>query len=229
MGSICASVPRFPPSSLRLQACDCCSCFLCFVVSVHQRTLTLCSPPTIQHGNVCDFDFNNLLHASTSVPTAAACQEKCVHLDRCSNFAFYTLDTRPSTTLCVLLRSCEHWTSCQSIENCVSAISGPNTPSVLDVCGSDLQGKGCKGAEVLSQHYQISQPKQCQALCEANESCRFFTQAGADLCILHPSCNSTKPCSSCISGPAGPGWDEGMTYRPPDSSVGRLDPKFEHP
>jgi len=172
--------------------------------------LNPCSPPTIQHGNVCDFDFNNLLHASTSVPTATACQEKCVHLDRCSNFAFYTLDTRPSTTLCVLLRSCEHWTSCQSIENCVSAISGPKTPSLQDVCGSDLQGKGCKGAKVLSQHYQISQPKQCQALCEANPSCRFFTQAGADLCILHPSCNTTEPCSSCISGPAGPGWDEGL-------------------
>ena len=177
---------------------------------LHAASASSCDE-AFQHDVVCTMDYNNLLSSTTTIATVTDCQEKCLSTDGCNHFTFLrTSPTNSSSPVCSLLRSCETKTTCSSSENCVNSISGAKTPSIRDACCSGLSGKICKGKfdRILSQHFQISSPDQCQALCQAHPECRYFTQISGDICFLYNTCNQTESCSSCTSGPANPSWYE---------------------
>merc|ERR1719495_368787 len=44
---------------------------------------------------------------------------------------------------------------------------------------------------------------QCQNSCRNNTECNFFSYIGSQ-CFLLASCNTTEPCSGCMSGPPSP-------------------------
>ena len=164
----------------------------------------------LQHNVVCTLDYNNLLSSTTTISTATDCQEKCLHTDGCNHFTFLTSSSPPtnsSSAVCSLMRSCERKTTCSSSQNCVKSVSGAKTPSIRDACCSGFSGKICKG-QFISQHFQIASPEQCQALCQVDSECRYFTQVSGDICFLYNTCNLTESCSSCTSGPADPSWEE---------------------
>ena len=153
-------------------------------------------------------DCNNLLSSTTTIGTVKESQEKCLHTSGCKHFTFLTTSASKSTsTVCALLRSCETSIPCSSTQNCTKALSGAKNPSIRDACCSVLSGKICK-AEILSQHFQIVSPGQCQALCQAHSGCRYFTQISGDICFLYNSCKVTESCSTCTSGPVNPSWEE---------------------
>ena len=185
------------------------SMFLLLIL-LHAASASSCDQ-ALQHDVVCTMDYNNLLSSTTTIPTVTDCQEKCLSTDGCNHFTFLrTSPTNSSSPVCSLLRSCETKTACSSSQNCVNSVSGAKTPSIRDACCSGLTGKICKGKfdRILSQHFQISSPDQCQALCQAHPECRYFTQISGDICFLYNTCNQTESCSSCTSGPANPSWYE---------------------
>ena len=176
---------------------------------LHAASASSCDE-ALQHDVVCTMDYNNLLSSSTTILTVTGCQEKCLHTDGCDHFTFFTTAaTKPSSTVCALLRSCETSTPCSSFQNCTKALSGAKTPSISDACCSGLSRKMCKG-NFLSQHFQIAGPEQCQGLCQeySDSGCRYFTHISGGICFLYSTCNATESCSTCTSGPVDPTWEE---------------------
>ena len=163
----------------------------------------------LKYDTICAIDFVSTIAILPAINTEVTCQAECANLHDCSHFTFFTSSTQPATTSCALLRSCpaNTTTTCSSVSWCSMAVTGPQTPAIVDSCCTGLANKACKG-ELLAQHFQDGGPGQCQDFCRRQSGCRFYSQYSDTTCFLYATCPTTQPCSVCTSGSISPDWDQ---------------------
>ena len=178
---------------------------------IHLENFAATDWDTINYDPICATDLVSTIAVVPSIKNEVLCQAECTNLHSCSHFTYFTSSTEPPTTSCALYRSCptNTTTKCSRDPGCSMAVTGPQTPSILDSCCTGLTNKACQG-ELLAQYFDSNNPADCQRLCREKGRCKFYTQYSDTVCLLYAGCQTTKPCSVCTSGPVSPGWNQCM-------------------
>ena len=130
-----------------------------------------------KYDTICGTDLVSTIGVIPSIHNEVLCQTECSNIHSCSHFTYFTSSSEPPTTSCALYRSCptNTTTKCSTDSRCSMAVTGPQTPSILDSCCTGLTNKACIG-EFLAQHFDSQGPADCHKLCRENGRCKFFTQ-----------------------------------------------------
>jgi len=131
------------------------------------------------------------------------CQDECVETTGCSNFMFTEFTS--GNTECFLLRSCDANStySCSSEPDCLMAISGPATPSLVESCCEGFEDVSCEAKYEVGHEFDVFGEQACQQMCRDNIDCAYWTLYGG-VCFFYSDCGTPEACTSCTSGAAFP-------------------------
>ena len=114
---------------------------------------------------------------------------ECVETSGCEFFMFVEFTT--GTTDCFLLRSCEanSTSACSDEPDCLMAVSGPVTPSLVDSCCEEFEDVQCDPKYEVGHESEVFGEQACQQLCRDELSCSYWTLFG-DVCFFYSDCGT---------------------------------------
>ena len=146
-------------------------------------------------------------------------QDECVETTGCRHFMFTEFSS--GDTECFLLRSCDANStySCSAEPQCLMAVSGPATPSLVESCCEGFQDVSCEANYIVGQEFDVFSEQECQQMCRDKRDCAYWTLYGG-VCFFYSDCGTPEvhlkkqnfqrihiflqACTSCTSGAAFP-------------------------
>ena len=121
----------------------------------------------------------------------SSCQVECVQTTGCHNFMFMEFTSRD--TECFLLHSCDvnSTYSCTEEPDCLMAVSGPATPSLVDSCCDGFQDVSCEEKYEVGHEFDVFGEEACQQMCRDEPGCAYWTLYG-DVCFFYSACGTPQ-------------------------------------
>ena len=96
---------------------------------------------------------------------------------------------------CFLLRSCDANStySCSSEPDCLMAVSGPATPSLVESCCEGFAEVACENEDQneVGHEFDVPSEQACQQMCRDIKDCAYWTLSGTD-CFFFRDCRSPE-------------------------------------
>ena len=118
-------------------------------------------------------------------------QDECVETTGCSNFMFTEFTS--GNTECFLLRSCDANStySCSSEPDCLMAVSGPATPSLVESCCEGFEDVSCEAKFEVGHEFDVFGEQACQQMCRDKKDCAYWTLYGG-VCFFYSDCGTPE-------------------------------------